>query len=139
MARPGTVSKILWHFTGGPLWDDNLSKQGTKLKPDDQAYEALKSILSSRELQVGKYKEIVKIILPIKHHYNIPTKTFDEIKDLPITINSRPVCCVTDIPIQHLAYPALRFGKMAIGFYREAIVRTGFNPVLYTLEEAEGS
>ncbi len=20
--RLGTVSKILWHFTGGPLWDD---------------------------------------------------------------------------------------------------------------------
>src|SRR5262249_37193027 len=26
-ASPGTVSKILWHFTGGPIWDEAAKRQ----------------------------------------------------------------------------------------------------------------
>ncbi len=45
---PGTVSEILWHFTGGPRWNKNLNRQDAELKPPDEAYAALSSILASR-------------------------------------------------------------------------------------------
>ncbi|RJQ52682.1 MAG: hypothetical protein C4526_07815, partial [Nitrospiraceae bacterium] len=39
-----------------------------------------------------------------------------------------------DIPIAHLSYHAYRYGKIAIGFYRRDVLKHGFNPVFYTLE-----
>ena len=54
---------------------------------------------------------------------------------MPVTVKSKPVCCVADIPLQHLAYHSNRYGKIAIGFHRDSIVKAGFNPVLYTLED----
>jgi len=36
---PGTVSKILWHFTGGPTWNTEKEKQNTTPKPANDAYE----------------------------------------------------------------------------------------------------
>jgi hypothetical protein len=43
---PGTVSKIVWHFAGGPMWNDTLKKQSAQLKPTTNGYDALISILS---------------------------------------------------------------------------------------------
>jgi hypothetical protein len=37
----------------------------------------------------------------------------------------------------HLGYHAKRYGKFSIGFYREAAIRMGFNPVFYTLENQQ--
>lgn len=136
---PGTVSKIVWHFTGGPIWDDSLKKQGAELKPTISGYNALNSILSSGQLRLGKYKELVKVILP-RWRARIPeTKKYQNVVNYPVTIESRPVCCVADIPLQHLGYHAKRYGKIAIGFHRDAIIRAGFNPVMYTLEHSQFS
>ncbi|EIR1601446.1 hypothetical protein NMR69_003586 [Vibrio cholerae] len=134
--RPGTVSKVLWHFTGGPKWDSTTSKQLDELKPVMSSYDALKSILTSTELRVGNYQEIVKVMLPEKRKYNFETHQDEIQKDVPITVKSMPVCCVADIPLQHLAYHAKRYGKIAIGFRREAILKAGFNPVMYTLHNS---
>lgn len=133
--RPGTVSKILWHFTGGPQWYSKKNKQLKKLKPAAQGYNALKAILDSKELRVGNYQEIVKVIVPEKRSYNLDTKKVEIRKNVPVTVKSKPVCCVADIPLQHLAYHSNRYGKIAIGFHRDSIVKAGFNPVLYTLED----
>ncbi|MCL1161593.1 abortive infection system antitoxin AbiGi family protein [Shewanella chilikensis] len=133
--RPGTVSKILWHFTGGPQWDSKKNKQLKKLKPAVQGYDALKAILDSKELRVGNYQEIVKVIVPEKRSYNLETKKVEIRNNVPVTVKSKPVCCVADIPLQHLAYHSNRYGKIAIGFHRDSIVKAGFNPVLYTLED----
>lgn len=135
--RPGTVSKILWHFTGGPLWDSSTNKQLKELKPAIAGYEALNSILRSMELRTGNYHEIVKVIVPEKRKYNLESKVFETLKNYPVEVKSSPTCCVADIPLQHIAYHANRYGKIAIGFHREAIIKSGFNPVMYTLESAE--
>jgi hypothetical protein len=133
--RPGTVSKILWHFTGGPLWDAATNKQLKELKPAKSGYAALNAIISSSELRVGNYHEIVKVIVPKRRKYNRTTKKFETLFNHPVEVKSSPVCCVADIPLQHISYHANRYGKIAIGFHREAIVRAGFNPVMYTLED----
>lgn len=85
MPRPRTVSKILWHFTGGPVWDDALNKQDKELKSDEKAYDSLTAILSSKELRVGKYKEIVKVVMPKKRRYNAEKKYFNEIINHAVT------------------------------------------------------
>lgn len=133
-SRPGTVSKILWHFTGGPLWDDVTNKQLTELKPAIKGYHALKAILASKELRVGQYHEIVKVIVPEKRHYDVENRKVVILNNHPVTVKSKPVCCVADIPLQHIDYHSNRYGKIAIGFHRESIIKAGFNPVMYTLE-----
>lgn len=134
-SRPGTVSKILWHFTGGPVWDDVTNKQLNELKPAKNGYEALKSILESLELRVGRYREIVKVIVPEKRRFDLKTKEIHVLKNHPVTVKSMPACCVADIPLQHIEYHSNRYGKIAIGFHRDSIVKSGFNPVMYTLED----
>lgn len=133
--RPGTVSKILWHFTGGPEWDSKKNKQLKKLKPEEQGYNALKAILESKELRVGNYQEIVQVNVPEKRSYNLEKKKVEIRKNDLVTVKSKPVCCVADIPLQHLDYHSNRYGKIAIGFHRDSIIKAGFNPVLYTLED----
>lgn len=135
--RPGTVSKILWHFTGGPVWDVDANKQLKELKPAINGYEALKSILKSKELRVGRYQEIVKVIIPEKRQFDLKTRKVNILKNHSVTVKSKPVCCVADIPLQHVDYHSNRYGKIAIGFHRESIVKSGFNPVMYTLENTE--
>ena len=75
---PGTVSKILWHFTGGPQWSQKLRKQKLRPKPPKQAYKALKKILSSKTLRVGGYREIIRKQTPRKRRrkpYGPPHRT----------------------------------------------------------------
>jgi hypothetical protein len=131
---PGTVSKILWHFTGGPTWNSEKNRQNKEPKPAQQAYKNLKGILGSRELRIGQYKEVVKVIIPERRKYNSATRKFDIEKNVLVELTSAPVCCLADIPIAHLAYHAYRYGKFAIGFHRDSVLRHGFNPVLYTLQ-----
>jgi hypothetical protein len=127
---PGTVSKILWHFTGGPAWNERDDRQERKRKPPESAYDALVGILRTREVRLGRYSEVVKV--------RVPTRTYDRktnkfrARNILKTLRSAPVCCLADIPIAHLSYHAQRYGKFAIGFHRTSVIRHGFNPVLYT-------
>jgi hypothetical protein len=132
---PGTVSKILWHFTGGPPWNTDTNCQCASPKPPKAAYQALLSIISSRQLQTGKYKEVVKVLVPKIRKYNIAKKTFEESINSMVDMFSAPVCCLADIPIAHLTYHSQRYGKFAIGFHRDAAVKSGFNPVFYSLHD----
>jgi hypothetical protein len=50
---------------------------------------------------------------------------------------SRQSLSISDTPRQHLGYHTQRYGQFAIGFYREAAIRHGFNPVLYTLPDTD--
>jgi hypothetical protein len=133
---PGTVSKILWHFTGGPMWDSKKNKQGTQLKTDDLAYDNLKNILSSKELRLGGYQEIVKVTYPERRLY-LGKGKWKTKKNVSRTLKSSSVCCLADIPIQHLRYHAIRYGNFAIGYYRESAIKSGFNPVFYSLETTD--
>jgi hypothetical protein len=128
---PGTVSKILWHFTGGPLWDSKLNKQSTVLKSTEDACKAMMSILASKSLKLGSYREAVTVSVKRKRVYNPTTNQTETQFNVPTTLLSCPICCLADIPIQHLNYHATRYGKVAIGFHRDAAIRAGFSPVLY--------
>lgn len=133
MTSPGTVSKILWHFTGGPKWEEQTKSQSSlRKKPDKQAYKHLVSILKERKVRLGKYKEKVTLIVPYRR-FNINSKKTEIIQN-EITISSSPICCLADIPIVHLDYHATRYGKFAIGFDRMSTIKAGFAPVLYETE-----
>lgn len=131
---PGTVSKILWHFTGGPVWDAKRKRQQHKPKGAPKAYDNLKSILKSRELRLGGYKEIVRLTLPEVRRWDSTRREIVTQRNVPVVLESSPVCCLSDIPAPHLGYHASRYGKFALGFRRDAVIGAGFNPVFYTLE-----
>jgi len=118
----GTNSEILWHFTGGPVWRASRQKQALNPKPAIDAYNALLSILTSSELRLGQYRELVKVKLPTGHDTEV--------------IESAPVCCLAEIPLAHLGHHARRYGKFAVGFHRYAVIKRGFNPVFYTSERS---
>ena len=132
---PGTVSRILWHFTGGPLWNDNERRQNKSPKPARQAHKNLRSILKSGELRLGSYREVVRVRTS-QRKYNKAKKSFELRTNVPRELVSAPVCCLADVPVIHLSYLAPRYGKFAVGFHRESVVRHGFNPVFYALEDA---
>jgi Putative abortive phage resistance protein AbiGi, antitoxin len=122
---PGTVSKILWHFTGGPKWNSAKNRQGKLPRPASEAYTALLSILKSKQLRLGQYQEVVKVEVPeqkkLKPKANQPpaspsTKPATRI----VEVKSARVCCIADIPVAHLSYQAKRYGKIAIGFHRRS-------------------
>ena len=131
---PGTVSRILWHFTGGPDWDSERRMQKKSRKPTARAYRNLKSIIRTKEVHLGQYQEAVSVIVPRRRKFNVKTRRTEIEENVRLTLTSVPTCCLSDIPIQHLHYHANRYGPFAIGFHRAAAVREGFNPVLYTLE-----
>lgn len=136
-SRPGTVSKILWHFTGGPKWDNINKCQLDKLKSPYTAYKNLCGILKTNSLKVGNYREKIEtyinslVKLPVK---DSKMKQVAVRGEIPLIIESNPVCCVSDIPINHLQYHANRYGKFAIGFSRDILIDHKFNPVFYTLK-----
>jgi hypothetical protein len=130
--HPGTVSQILWHFTGGPRWNSAKKCQESRRKPADEAYEAFLAIFRSKELHLGQYREVVKVRFPrpkAMRKAGVPTTS-------TVQMESSRVCCLSDIPIAHLAYHAGRYGKLALGFHRRAALRHGFNPVFYSPHDA---
>jgi hypothetical protein len=131
---PGTVSKILWHFTGGPFWKEGENRQDRRLKPSASAFDALVQILTSREIRLGSYREVVNVHVP-RLLYHRKARRWRP-RNVQVTIQSAPVCCLADIPISHLSYHAARYGKFAIGFHRVAVTKHGFNPVIYTLNNS---
>jgi len=134
----GTVSNIVWHFTGGPKWNSELNTQSSDLKPIEEACAILKKIIDSKYLRVGSYKEVFKKRMPYLFNF-IPDNPDSKqgklqvrtgvIADFPM----ESVCCLAEIPIQHLQYHSIRYGKCAIGFYRESAIDSKFIPVNYTL------
>ncbi len=84
MQQPGTVSKILWHFTGVPKWSPSKQKQNIKLKPENVAYDILIKILSSKILKVGNFKEVVH--WSRRKQYKLTKKGFKLKKNVPSTI-----------------------------------------------------
>jgi hypothetical protein len=134
---PGTVSKILWHFTGGPTWNAKENRQNKHPKSARAAYAALVSILQSRELRIGQFKEVVKVRVPYVRKHDPKTDTFKYEKNVLVEEMSVPVCCLADIPVAHLSYHSQRYGKFAIGFHRETAITHHFNPVFYTLHDAK--
>ena len=135
LGSPGTVSKILWHFTGGPMWNLAKGRQHEIPKPAKEAYQNLKSILKDREIRLGNYRNVVRVVVPKLRKYNSQRKRVDTLVNFAIDIESSPVCCLADIPAPHLRYHSYRYGKFAIGFRRESVIDHGFNPVFYTLED----
>ena len=91
--------------------------------------------MQDKELRLGTYKEVVKLILPKRKKYNIDTKKFEVQKNVPVDIESSSICCLSDIPAAHLRYHAYRYGKFSIGFHRNAVINAGFNPLFYTLQD----
>jgi hypothetical protein len=132
-SSPGTVSKILWHFTGGPIWDAVEKRQKTELKPAEQAYNALCGIIRSRELRIGNYREIIHFEVPWYQIVGPGSIIVDMSRKMPDIIESCPAVCVAEIPVMHLNYHAERYGKLAIGFHRDSIIQAGFSPVFYQL------
>jgi hypothetical protein len=132
---PGTVSKILWHFTGGPRWNPKKKAQSSNPKPPVQAFEALRGILAAKQLRVGNYRELVKVKIATRVRDQHSKKWLKGPEKI-VERESAPVCCVADIPVAHLSYHAGRYGKIAIGFHRDAPVRARFNPVFYTLHNS---
>jgi hypothetical protein len=131
---PGTVSKILWHFTGGPIWKSDAKRQSDEPKRPAEAYKNLCSILKTRQLRLGSYQEVAKIMLPRRRELDPKTGKYVVRENVPAEIVSSPVCCLSDIPAAHLGYHAYRYGRFAVGFHRASAVNHGFNPVLYSLE-----
>ena len=134
--RPKTHSDILWHFTGGPRWNKKQNNQSRKLKSTKNAFEALTKILESKTLKVGDYHEVIKCTVQDKT-YNKETNKIDTQNNVIRTVSTSPVCCVADIPLTELFHHAKRYGKFAIGFKRNSLVKANFNPVFYTLHDTE--
>lgn len=134
--NPGTVSKILWHFTGGPSWDKGLKKQKKNPKSINEAYEILIKIINTSQLKISDYSELVKVTIPEVNYFNRKTRTREKKFLVERIIESSPVCCLADIPIQHLDFHSERYGKVAIGFHRESAIASDFNPVLYSLHDS---
>ncbi len=134
---PKTHSEVLWHFTGGALWNKKIQKQSRKIKPISKSFEALIKILKSRTLNVGSYHEIINCTVPQDKFYNKKTKRVEIRKNITRTVSTSPVCCVADIPLTELFHHAKRYGKIAIGFKRNSLIKAGFNPVFYTLHNAK--
>jgi hypothetical protein len=137
-SSPGTVSKILWHFTGGPKWDENAYRQTTEPRPVEDAYTATVNILRTRELRVGQTKEVVDMLFPVPKEEEkvLPAIIVEHINKTPIRVPTVTVNCLADIPIMHLGYHSERYGKIALGFHREAVIKHGFSPVFYQLQHS---
>lgn len=101
-------------------------------KPAKEAYAVLKEILASHELQARCTEGVKVLVWEIR--VNETTGVFGPML-VDKELDSATFCCISDIPIQHLAYHSNRYGKFAIGFRREVILTEGFNPVFYTLKD----
>ncbi|MBU0913130.1 MAG: hypothetical protein KKF22_11375 [Gammaproteobacteria bacterium] len=141
---PGTVSKILWHFTGGPARDPSTKRQSDQPKDSNDAYNALLKIIKSHYLKAGSDNEI--LVVPSPEASNAAKATLALVsKDIGVDfgeidnyqIETGKVSCLADIPLQHLAYHARRYGRFGIGFHRAPVVAAKFHPVFYTLEGSE--
>jgi len=54
MSISGTTSKILWHFTGGPSFNEKTKKREKKIKSEKEAFGKLIEILDSNFLKANR-------------------------------------------------------------------------------------
>jgi hypothetical protein len=126
------VSKILWHFTGGPRWNAVKKVQYANPKPPEAAFNALRGIITSRKVLLGRYREVVKVKVatrvlkeypPSKWHPS-GRKLWLKGPEEVVERESAPVCCLADIPVAHLSYHAGRYGWLSL------LLRPWFGPFL---------
>ena len=134
-STPGTVSKDSVAFY---WWTAGTRKPNRRTRNQNRLLQltSVKGILTSKELRLGQKEWVNLEGVAI----TVLDRGREEFVD-PAYRNARfqasPVCCLADIPIMHLAYHSDRYGKFAIGFYRQAIIEAGFSPVLYQLEQSK--
>ena len=92
----------------GPTWNKKEKRQNILHKPAQSAYENLKAIIRSRQLNLGNYLEVVKVILPELTKYDWSNEQIVVKKNVSVEIESSPICCLSDIPAPHLRYHASR-------------------------------
>ena len=106
-------------FYRRPKWNADNRRQEEEPKPPSEAYKALLGILGDRQLRLDSYREVVKV-REKDTRYDRQTKKLADHGSRIIPRESAAVCCVSDIPIAHLSYHAGRYGKVALGFHRDA-------------------
>jgi hypothetical protein len=111
-------SNIYWHFTGSPKGID-----WRKVKcPNDILMQA--PILSSQDATAT----LIKILNSRVLLGRCTEKVLEGLE-------TKPFCCVTDIPVKDLPTHAPYYGRVAIGF-RAAAAHKSFLPVLYVPRES---
>ena len=108
-----TISSQLYHFTG-------YDKTTNSFKPDDDAFDILKSILQSGYLRLSQNK----VTFHLSSGGRI-SSTSTEIK----------MACVTETPIEYISEHIDKYGKFGIGFSIEWGLAHGGLSVIYTQEE----
>jgi hypothetical protein len=131
---PGTVSKILWHFTGGAVRNEEDYRPTKELKSTEDAYKAVVGILKSKQIRLASCPERIDVIRTVMRSIGDAS---DAIKKRPVAALVDPVCCLADIPIIHLQFHSGRYGELAIGFHRGSVVNAGFTPVFYQLQDSD--
>lgn len=135
--RPGTVSKILWHFTGGGKQIGDDPSERSELKPVNEAVDILYKIMQGTVLKASSQPDMFKVTnLRFKTQVRDGRKGLLSYYEQSKKETSR-VVCLAEIPIQHLHFHASRYGKVAIGFHRQAVFDSGFNPVAYISDHSE--
>ncbi len=108
-----TISSQLYHFTG-------YDKASNSFKPDDDAFDILKSILQSGYIRLSQNN--VKLHLPPNGRIS---STAIDVK----------MACVTETPIEYIAEHINKYGKFGIGFNIEWGLAHGGLSVIYTQRE----
>jgi hypothetical protein len=98
-------SDVLWHFVGYQHKNDHAKCLATLL-----------SILKEGKLRLGTEPE------PFIYHGSDGKKH---------ELCGYQACCIADIPLKDLVLHAKRYGTVAIGFHREAVIKHNFMPICY--------
>ncbi|MDL4839532.1 abortive infection system antitoxin AbiGi family protein [Aquibacillus rhizosphaerae] len=117
MNKPRYYSNIYWHFTGGPVSNNNTSiwhhyrslkdvKENSSLRDPKKALNNLKNIIKTKILKATT------------------TELISE------SVETNEFCCVSDVPLKDLTYHRKYYGDYAIGFTSKKI-HEYFHPVLY--------
>lgn len=108
-----TISSQLYHFTG-------YDKTTNSFKPDDEAFDILKSIIQSGYLRLSK-NDVKLHLLP---NGRISSTSVDV-----------KMACVTETPIEYISEHIEKYGKFGIGFNIEWGLAHGGLSVIYTKKE----
>lgn len=86
---------------------------------------------------LGGFHELIKVRIAEETTYSSHLRRHVTRRNQIRGIKTSPVCCVADIPLSELHYHSRRYGRFAIGFHRQSLINSGFNPVLYTEENGK--
>jgi len=94
------------------------------------------AILASKELRIGRLQERIDVEMREAQRLGIGEHRTVTFRNVTRPLLFAPVCCLADIPVIHLGYHAGRYGKIAIGYHRESVLKAGFSPVFYQLPDS---